>query len=147
MSNCACGARVRRVDMHRHRTQLCPCLPASCPLTCGLELGRKDVPFHMVICPKRIVQCGVPGCLDVIRQSEMVVHIRDNARKHLGLYAIDEQAKVWSLKEATVYTEIKSKSAVVLTWLVPNDWKWPIASPLVQAFDREWRLVLTRGKL
>ena len=39
-SNCTCGARVRRVEMHRHRTQLCPCLPASCPLTCGLELGR-----------------------------------------------------------------------------------------------------------
>ncbi|RMX52617.1 hypothetical protein pdam_00016856 [Pocillopora damicornis] len=109
----------------------------------------------MVTCPKRIVQCGVPGCLDVIRQSEMVVHNRDNARKHLDLYAIDEQTKVWSLKEirillltiATFYTEIESKRAVVLTWLVPNDWKWPIASPLVQAFDREWRLFLTRGKL
>ncbi|CAH3114802.1 unnamed protein product [Pocillopora meandrina] len=109
----------------------------------------------MVTCPKRIVQCGVPGCLDVIRQSEMVVHNRDNARKHLDLYAIDEQTKAWSLKEvrillltiATVYTEIESKSAVVLTWLVPNDWKWPIASPLMQAFDRKWRVVLTRGKL
>ena len=43
--------------------------------------------------------------------------------------------------------EIESESAIVLTWLVPNDWKWPIASPLMQAFDRKWRLVLTRGKL
>ena len=67
-----------------------------------LTFDRKDIPFHMVTCPKRIVQCGVPGCLDVIRQSEMVVHIRDNARKHLGLYAIDEQAKVWSLKEVRI---------------------------------------------
>ena len=31
---------VRRVEMHRHRTQFCPCLPASCSLTCGLEPGR-----------------------------------------------------------------------------------------------------------
>ena len=37
---CACGANVRRVEMHRHQTQHCPCLPASCPLACGLELGR-----------------------------------------------------------------------------------------------------------
>ncbi|CAH3114984.1 unnamed protein product [Pocillopora meandrina] len=70
----------------------------------------------------------------------MVVHNRDNARKHLDLYAIDEQTKAWSLKEATVYMEIKSESAIVLTWLMPNDWKWPIASPLMQAFDWKWRL-------
>ena len=56
----------------------------------------------MVTCPKRIVQCGVPGCLDVIRQSEMVVNNRDNARKHLDLYAIDEQTKAWSLKEVRI---------------------------------------------
>ena len=56
----------------------------------------------MVTCPKRIVQCGVPGCLDVIRQSEMVVHNRDNARKYLDLYAIDEQTKVWSQKEIRI---------------------------------------------
>ncbi|RMX54429.1 hypothetical protein pdam_00022208 [Pocillopora damicornis] len=106
----------------------------------------------MVTCPKCIVQCGVPSCLDVIQQSEMVVPNRDNARKHLD---IDEQTKAWSLKEvkillltiATVYQKIESKSVVVLTWLVPNNWKWPIASPLIQAFHRKWRLVMTRGKL
>ena len=43
--------------------------------------------------------------------------------------------------------EIESESAIVLTWLVLNDWKWPIASPLMQAFDRKWILVVTRGKL
>ena len=67
-----------------------------------MSFDRRGIPFHMVTCPKRIVQCGVPGCLDVIRQSEMVVHNRDNARKHLDLYAIDEQTKAWSLKEVRI---------------------------------------------
>lgn len=48
---------------------------------------------------------------------------------------------------ATVYAKIESKDAVVLTWVVPNDWKWPIASPPIEAFARKWRLVLARGKL
>ena len=64
-----------------------------------LSFDRKDIPFHMVTCPKCIIQCGVPGCLDVIRLSEMVVHNRDNARKHLD---IDEQTKAWSLKEVKI---------------------------------------------
>ena len=50
-----------------------------------LFFDRKDIPFHMVTYPKCIIQCGVPGCFDVIRLSEMVVHNRDNARKHLDL--------------------------------------------------------------
>ena len=32
----------------------------------------------------------------------MVVHNRDNARKHLDLYVIDEQTKAWSLKEVRI---------------------------------------------
>ena len=64
-----------------------------------LSFDRKDIPFHMVPCPKCIVQCGVPSCLDLIRQSEMVVPNRDNARKHLD---IDEQKKAWSLKEVKI---------------------------------------------
>lgn len=53
----------------------------------------------MVTCLKHTVQSNVPGCHDVIRQSEMMVHNRDNKTKHLDLYATDEQEKAWSLKE------------------------------------------------
>lgn len=63
---------------------------------------RKDIPLHMVTCPKRIVQCNVPGCHDVMRQSEMMGHNRDKKTKHLDLYATDEQKKAWSLKEVSI---------------------------------------------
>ena len=38
--NCSCGASVRRKEMERHQEQHCPCLPAPCPLACGLDLAR-----------------------------------------------------------------------------------------------------------
>ena len=64
---------------------------------------RKDIPFHMVKCPKRVVQCAVPGCQVVIRLSEIVVHNRENTTKHLDLYEIDRQKKAWSLHEVRVF--------------------------------------------
>lgn len=38
--DCACGTRVRRIEMQLHQNQQCPCLPASCPLSCELKLPR-----------------------------------------------------------------------------------------------------------
>ncbi|XP_068713626.1 uncharacterized protein [Montipora foliosa] len=144
---CSCGASLRRKEMERHQEQHCPCLPAPCPLACGLDLARKDIPFHMINCPMRVLKCNVPGCNEETRHSEMVPHKRENVAKHLELYAVEEQRKAWSLKEASASTEIVSKSAVFLTWVVPVDWKWPIASHPIQAFNRQWRIVLTRGRL
>ncbi|XP_029184237.2 uncharacterized protein LOC114952437 [Acropora millepora] len=101
----------------------------------------------MINCPKRLMKCDVPGCNELTRHLELVPHKRENVAKHLQLYAVEEQRKAWSLKEATASTQIASKGAVVLTWVVPGDWKWPIASPPIQAFNRQWRIVLARGKL
>lgn len=57
----------------------------------------------MVKCPKRVVQCAVPGCQVMIRLSEIVAHNRENTTKHLDLYEIDRQKKAWSLNEVRVF--------------------------------------------
>lgn len=147
ITDCTCGARVKRMEMQKHKTQHCPCLPVFCPLACGLELARKDISLHMAKCPKRVVQCAVPGCQVMIRLSEVELHERQSTTKHLDLFETDRQKKAWSLYEGKISTEIECKDAVLLTWRVPRDWKWPIASPPMDAFRRKWRLVLTGGKL
>lgn len=40
VTDCKCGTRVKRIEMQQHKTHRCPCLPAFCPLACGLELAR-----------------------------------------------------------------------------------------------------------
>ena len=40
LTDCMCGARVKRMEMQQHKTHHCPCLPVFCPLVCGLELAR-----------------------------------------------------------------------------------------------------------
>ena len=74
----------------------------------------------MFNCKNRIVPCGVPGCHDVMRQSEMGVHSRENARKHLDLYAIDEQKKAWSLKEVRILLVMIIKLVIFLTYSVQD---------------------------
>ena len=53
----------------------------------------------MVECPKRVVQCVVPGCQVMLRLAEVEVHNRENTTKHLDLFEIDRQKKAWSLYE------------------------------------------------
>ena len=64
---------------------------------------RKDMSFHMVECPKRVVQCAVPGCHVMLRLAEVEVHNRESKTKHLNLFEIDRQKKAWSLYEVRVF--------------------------------------------
>ena len=52
--------------------------------------------FSMVKRTKHAVQCVVPGGQLVIRLAEIVVHNRENTRKHYNWYEIDRQKKAWS---------------------------------------------------
>ena len=36
ITDCTCGARVKRMEMQKHKTHHCPCLPVFFPLACGL---------------------------------------------------------------------------------------------------------------
>ena len=40
ITDCTCGARVKRMEIQQHKMHHCPCLPVFCPLACGLELAR-----------------------------------------------------------------------------------------------------------
>jgi len=54
-----------------------------------LLFDKKDIPFHMINCPKRVMDYVVPGCDEVTRQSEVVPHKWENVAKHSEFYVME----------------------------------------------------------
>ena len=134
----ACGGRVQRHSLKKHKSKRCPLRPFTCqycnhkathqkitkehwpvcekyPLPCPNECGEKEIERqnlkeHLQTCPLEEIQCdfSYAGCGAQLQRRLMSAHVKEGTEAHLSLISLVAQ-KVPKLEEQIKQQEDKMK--------------------------------------